>query len=429
MSEIVLTQYNGSILGPIARFLGWIMNGIYYVIENVFHIQNIGVGIVISIVIMTLLIYACLFPLTYKQQKFSKLSQKMNPELREIQDKYKGKRDQASMAKMQEETQMVYQKYGVSPTGSCVQLLIQMPILFALYRVFMNIPAYIGLVKDKFTGVVEAICSTDGFAQKMTDLVSNAKIAGLGVDFSLEQTAENMETIKNYIIDVLYKLDTNGWDLISKSFPNVDFSLESKLNLIEGFNISNSPWYIIKTNIADFSAAGLLLIVLALLIPVLSFITQRLNIKLMPTAAASDNDAMARQMKTMNLMMPLFSFVMCFTVPVGLGIYWIASALIRGIQQFGINKHMDKLDWDEILKENQEKAREKREKKMGLIQNQIANAARVNTRSSVNMSSNLSDKERENILEQADEIKSKAREGSMASIANRVREYNERNNK
>lgn len=429
MSEIVLTQYNGSILGPIARFLGWIMNGIYYVIENVFHIENIGVGIVISIVIMTILIYACMFPLTYKQQKFSKLSQKMNPELQEIQNKYKGKRDQASMTKMQEETQMVYQKYGVSPTGSCIQLIIQMPILFALYRVFMNIPAYIGLVKDKFTGVVEAICSTDGFAEKMTELVSNAKIAGLGVDFSLEQTAENMGTIKNYIIDVLYKLDTNGWEMISKSFPNVDFSLENKLNLIEGFNISNSPWYIIKTNFADFSAGGLLLIILALMIPVLSFITQRLNIKLMPTAAAGDNDAMARQMKTMNLMMPLFSFVMCFTVPVGLGIYWIASALIRGIQQFGINKHMDKLDWDEILRENQEKAREKREKKMGLIQNQIANAARVNTRSSVNMSSNMSDKERESILEQADKVKSGAREGSMASIANRVREYNEKNNK
>lgn len=427
MSEIILTQYGGSILGPIARFLGWIMNGIYYVVENVFHVTNIGAGIVISIIIMTILIYACLFPLTYKQQKFSKLSQKMNPELQEIQKKYKNKRDQASMAKMQEETQMVYQKYGVSPTGSCVQLLIQMPILFALYRVFLNIPAYIDLVKDKFSGAVEAIYATEGFAEKMTELVSDAKIAGLSVDFSLAQTAENVETLKNYIVDVLYKLDSNGWDLIAKSFPDITFDLESKLNLIEGFSISNSPWYIIKTNIADFSTGGLLLIILALMIPVLSFITQRINIKLMPTAANSDNDAMARQMKTMNMVMPLFSFVMCFTVPVGLGIYWIASALVRGIQQFGINKHMDKLDWDEILRANQEKAREKNEKKMGLIQNQIANAARVNTRT--NLTAKLSNEERDVLLSKADEVKSNAREGSMASIANRVREYNEKNNK
>lgn len=427
MSEIILTQYDGSILGPIARFLGWIMNGIYYVVENVFHVSNIGLGIVISIIIMTILIYACLFPLTYKQQKFSKLSQKMNPELQEIQSKYKGKTDQVSMAKMQEETQLVYQKYGVSPTGSCIQMLIQMPILFALYRVFVNIPAYISLVKDKFSGAVDAIYATEGFADKMTQLVTDAKVTGVSVDFSLEQTAANVDTIKNYIVDVLYKLDSNGWDLISKSFPDITFDLESKLNLIEGFSISNSPWYIIKTNFADFSAAGLLLIVLALLIPVLSFVTQRINIKLMPTNTTSDNDAMARQMKTMNMVMPLFSFVMCFTVPVGLGIYWIASALVRGIQQWGINKHMDKMDWDEILRANQEKAREKNEKKMGLIQNQIANAARVNTRT--NMTASMSNEERDELLNKADEVKSGARPGSMASIANRVREYNEKNNK
>ena len=146
MSEIILTQYNGKILGPIAKVLGWIMNGIYYVLNSLFGIENIG----LCIIILTLIIYACLFPLTYKQQKFSKLSQKMNPELQAIQKKYKNKRDQVSMQKMQEETQMVYQKYGVSPTGSCIQMLIQMPILFALYRVFLNVPAYVPAVKEKF---------------------------------------------------------------------------------------------------------------------------------------------------------------------------------------------------------------------------------------------------------------------------------------
>ena len=99
MSEIILTQYNGKILGPIAKVLGWIMNGIYYVLNSLFGIENIG----LCIIILTLIIYACLFPLTYKQQKFSKLSQKMNPELQAIQKKYKNKRDQVSMQKMQEE--------------------------------------------------------------------------------------------------------------------------------------------------------------------------------------------------------------------------------------------------------------------------------------------------------------------------------------
>ena len=72
--------------------------------------------------------YLFMTPLQIKQQKFSKLSSVMQPELMKIQKKYQNKKDQVSMQKMQEETSAVYQKYGVSPTGSCVQLLIQMCI-------------------------------------------------------------------------------------------------------------------------------------------------------------------------------------------------------------------------------------------------------------------------------------------------------------
>lgn len=91
----------------------------------------------LAIVLMTILIYMCLLPLTIQQQKFSKLSQKMQPELNAIRDKYKNRKDQEAMMAMNQETQLVYQKYGISPSGSCIQMLIQMPILFALYRVFI----------------------------------------------------------------------------------------------------------------------------------------------------------------------------------------------------------------------------------------------------------------------------------------------------
>ena len=98
MSDMLLTAYNGAILGPIAKVLGWVMNGIYALMSMI-GIENVG----LSIIIFTIVIYAILFPLTYKQQKFSKLSQKMQPELQAIQKKYNGKKDQASMMAMQEE--------------------------------------------------------------------------------------------------------------------------------------------------------------------------------------------------------------------------------------------------------------------------------------------------------------------------------------
>ena len=88
MSDMLLTAYNGAILGPIAKVLGWVMNGIYALMSMI-GIENVG----LSIIIFTIVIYAILFPLTYKQQKFSKLSQKMQPELQAIQKKYNGKKD------------------------------------------------------------------------------------------------------------------------------------------------------------------------------------------------------------------------------------------------------------------------------------------------------------------------------------------------
>lgn len=337
MSDILLTAYGGAILGPIAKFLGWIMNGIYVAMYKLFGIENIG----LSIFLLTVLIYTCLLPLTYKQQKFSKLNQKMQPELDAIRKKYEGKKDQVSMTAMNQETQLIYAKYGVSPTGSCIQLLIQMPILFALYRVFYNIPAYITSVKDQFSGLVTGILGTDGYAETIGTIISEYKVT-TSSGASAEKIAEATgTTLSNYIVDVLYKIPSNGWEHLSDYFPNLTDEISSTLSHIknfnyifnvgsfQGLNISDTPWNIIKTN---FASGGYAFVVLAALIPIVSFISQFLSTKLMPQAG-NGNDQMAQQMRTMNIMMPLFSFVICFSVPVGLGIYWIFTAVYRCVQQ------------------------------------------------------------------------------------------------
>ena len=425
MSEMLLTAYNGAILGPIAKFLGWIMNGMYILMENV-GISNVG----LSIILFTIVIYLLMFPLTYKQQKFSKLSQKMNPELQAIQKKYKDKKDPTSMQNYQTETQLVYEKYGVSPTGSCVQMLIQMPLLFALYRVFMNVPAYISSVKDVYSGLVSDIMATSGYQDTMTQLITDLNLRTVQVDF----TATDATTLQNYIVDVLYKISSTGWDTLRDAFPSLTDSINSTYEVVShvnnfiGLNISDTPMQIIKTG---FSSGAYLMAIIAILIPVISYLTQVLNIKLMPTAAGGgDNDQMAQQMKMMNRTMPLFSLIMCFTVPVGLGIYWIASAVVRSIQQFFLNKHFDKINLEDIIAKNQEKAKKKREK-MGLSENQISNAARMNTRqvTASQKSSVKTTAEKELELEKANAVKANAKPGSMAAKANMVREFNERNNK
>ena len=437
MSDILLTAYPGSILGPIAKLLGILMDWIYSGISNI--TGGRVESVVLSIVIITIIIYMCLLPLTIKQQKFSKLSQKMQPEMQAIQAKYKNKKDQASMMAMQEETQLLYQKYGISPMGSCVQMLIQMPILLALYRVFYNIPAYLSGVKGSFTGLVDSIQQTSGYQDTLVSLMDKYNVvtsSGLNASNAASKLADaSGDTLSNYIIDILYKLPSKGWDALmdGKFFDGIQSAVEKThdallhFNYFLGLNISDTPWYIIKSNFTDKPDKWLLFVILALLIPVLSYLTQMLNIKLMPQAT-NGNDQVANQMKMMNLMMPLMSLFICFTVPVGLGIYWICSALVRGIQQFFVNRHIENLDLEAVMVKNEEKAKNKR-KKMGLSEDYIKKAAQIKTKSIDNKANVSVSAGTEEKLAKAAEYKANAKAGSLASKANMVKEFNERNSR
>ena len=424
MSELLLTAYDGSILGPIAKVLGWFMDKIYILLASM-GIENIA----LTIVIFTIFIYLCMFPLTYKQQKFAVLTRKMQPEMKAIQDKYKGKKDQASMQAQQSETQALYDKYGISPTGSCVYMLIQMPILFALYRVFYNVPAYISSVKNVFTELVNGIMATDGFATTMQTIYEESGVKNLKPDF----TAADTSVVSDSIIDVLYKLPAAGWEAVTTNFPALASSVETvvakleKINYLFILNISDTPLNLIKDGwAAETKNFGL--IICALMIPLFSYLSQMLNIKLTPTSTEGQSEQMAQQMKTMNLMMPLMSLFIAFSVPVGLGLYWIAGAVVRIIQQYFLNKHFEKIDLESIIEKNKDKAAAKAEKR-GIRQAQIYEAARMSTKSAtLAEKANLLNEDADT-LKKAEEFRAKANSGSLASKANLVKEFNEMNNK
>ncbi len=422
MNMIMLTQYSGAILGPIAKLLGLIMNWIYLFLSNVFGVENIG----LTIIVLTVVIYMFMLPLTIKQQKFSKLQQKMQPEIKAIQDKYKGKKDQESQMAMNQETQDLYAKYGISPTGSCLQMLIQFPVFLALYRVIYNVPAYVSGVKSAFDGIVEGIIQTSGYQAIMEKFVDTMHLSAIGADFK----NTDLEVVKNFIVDAVYKMPTSGWDTLRESFPKLTDVIQSteahlnEMNFFLGLNISDSPFTIIMSSIKEKSY---LFVILALLIPVVSYASQLLNVKLMPQADTDPNSTLSRQMKTMNYTMPLFSFVLCFTVPVGLGIYWIFSSLTRCVQQVFVNKHIQNLDLDQMIAKNVEK-RKKKLKKMGINEAQIRNAATMNTKRDDRLTS-MSKGERESKLEKAYEYRKTANPNSLTAKANLVKEFNERNNR
>ncbi len=425
MEVIILTQYEGAILGPIAKVLGILMNAIFNFLYTI-GLPNIG----LSIILFTFVIYLALLPLTIRQQKYSKLSVKMSPEINAIQKKYKDKKnDQDAMLMMNEETKAVYAKYGTSPTGSCLFLIIQMPILFALYRVIDNIPAYVSKVKDIFIPFVSKFVLEDGALEFISNKDNFSAVTRFGKVFSPEKfNLENIDYLINSVIDVLNKSTTSEWhniyaannyphlkDLITNSQFTGAYDLFSQYNNFLGINIANSPSYIVKDAWATGSYG---MVIGAIMIPLLSAFTQWLNVKLTPQTnneptGNEQQDSMMKSMKTMNLMMPLTSAFFCFSLPSGMGLYWIAGSVIRSIQQVVINKILDKEDIDAMIAKNVEKMKKKNAKKGKSVSSNL-----------MEKYSNMSTKS----LNGVEEPKKKLSMKEKAALAGRVKDVNTASN-
>ena len=432
MSGIILTQNQTFIIGPVAQLLGYIMEGIFFCLDKI-GIPNTGLAIILFTVVVNLL----MMPLTIKQQKFSKLSAKMNPEVQAIRDKYKNKTDNESMLRMKDETDAVYAKYGVSPTGSCLQLLIQMPILFALYRVIYSMPAYVGKIKEAFFPLVDKLIAQAGSADFIQTFKDAAMFANQFTNESF--TGGNVQYVQNTFIDVLNRASTTEWHSIAEKFPSLSADVDSTVSILErynnflGLNIGNSPSFIVHEAL---ESGAYLMVVAALAVPVLSALTQWINTKLMPQAETNNNsqdNPMASSMKTMNVMMPIMSAIFCYSFPAGMGIYWIAGSVVRSVQQVIINKHIDKMDLEEVIKQNLEKNKKKLEKKKDATNKMLSQYATMNTKSistKANSVTAMSQEEREEAVRKSTEYYNKnAKAGSIAAKANMVKQYNEKNNR
>lgn len=410
---VSLTQSNAFLIGPIAKFLGLIMNVLFEAISAI-GIANIG----IAIILFTFVIKMLMMPLTIKQQKFTKLTNVMNPELQAIQKKYKDRKDQDSMLKANEEQKAVYAKYGTSPTGGCLQMLIQMPILFALWRVIQNIPAYVPSLKALFTNILNGTNGTSGIMSDPEFATKMASTFGEKIDYA------NVNTV----IDTLNSFTTDNWNSLMELFADKADLISSNLNQIMnmnnflGINMSQAPGFVLA---------------LPIIIPILAAVTQWLSVKLMqsPNQQNDDNPA-AASMKMMTMVMPIMSGVMAISLPAGLGLYWICTAVFQIIQQFAINKYFDKIGVDKIIEHNLDKQNKKRAKK-GLPPQKITNNAKMNARSietNKQKVQDLKEKKAENdkkvkeILESTNYYKSN-KPGSLAEKAKMVQKYNDKSKK
>lgn len=477
MSGILMAGcYDFFLIKWIANILGVIMSGLYAFFDC-FGIHNIG----ICIVLFTIIIKMLLFPVTLKQQKFSKVSAKMNPELNAIRVKYANKRDNDSMVKQQAETMAVYEKYGTSPTGSCLPMFLQMLILLALYAVIVRIPNYVepisDVYKDMSSEIVVAIENysnlnsinniVDTKNEDFDNIATNTYDRTVSFDenkdniySNLIDTYANVKPLENFnngyddalnLIKKFSDLSEDDWKkAIEKSEDEKDIkllekyqkysddewnkmasSLKSNKNKVEKCedeisNIYTFLWIdLSKTPSASVGNGAWY----ALIIPLLSFLTQWFSTKL-STANQPDlgDNPMASSMKVMTFTMPLVSAFFCYSLPAGLGVYWVMAAVVQIVQQIAINQHFKKVSVDEMIQQNIEAMKKKKARKgINVDENRISNAAAYNAKSikvDPNKFASLDDNASENVS-----TSNSGKKGSIASRANMVKEFNEKNSK
>ena len=468
----LLTQNNTPIIGWCAQILGYIMRGLYIFLDNI-GFANIGVAIILFTIIVKLL----MFPLTLKQQKFSKVSSLMNPEIQAIQKKYKNKRDNESMMKMQEETNAVYAKYGTSPSGSCLQLLIQMPIIFSLYYVISSIPGYVPEVKAIYEPISEIIVENYDNFNYMEDIYEEYILEDddRAPDYFDSLKSINLTFSKkdnNKIIDMLAKLPTSKWEdlnrfledgekLISdinenvtdKEFNEYKEKLESEeekkefdefvksirdgsKDEVESYNNAikvidanyDKIEEIYKFGPLNLSQTPMAVLGWALLLPILSALSQWLSSYLVQKAQSSSmaDNPMNSTMKSMNIVMPIISAIFCLNVPAGLGLYWVLSALVQVVQQIFINMYFKKVDINDIIKKNVEKQKNKKPSMSSRLM-EYANENAKNVENQKQNQNKISSRAKVN----ASEVRGNGnpKPGSMAAKANMVKEYNDKKKK
>ncbi len=262
---------------------------------------------IIALFLFAIAIEILLIPMGIKQQKNSIKQAKLRPKEMAIRKKYAGRDDQVTRQKVQEEIQALYQKEGFSPLAGCGPMLIQLPVLMALYYIVLNPMKYICRL------------STDAINNVIT-VVKNFT----GKEYDATRTIDLMD-------DVRAVINEHGIDAF-KSIEGFSERISSAADLPElsvfGINLAGTPSF---TNF-DW----------LMLVPVLTFaayfFSMKMNRKFQPNPMQDAQAGCSNKM--MDLMMPLMSVYICFIVPAAIGVYWIFKSLIGVLKQFILHKAM-----------------------------------------------------------------------------------------
>ncbi len=306
----------GFIVGPISKLLGIIINFVFKFVYMITTDHSLG----LTIILFTIIVRLLLIPLNYKQQKSMYIMQKIQPEMKKIQDKYKGNKDPEVAKKMQMEMSKLYSKHNYNPLGGCLPIFIQLPIFIALYFIMKNAYLFVTDIGNLYTEIANQILATPGYADVLVPIVQPLVPKGMTIDIS--QVPD--------LLKALNKFTPNDWATIQSSLPTLEISslLEQKSNIE----------YFLGINLAETVGLSFPKVLLA----VLSGATTFLSSWIISRKNKSDDPTLKMQQKIMNIVMPLMMTFFTISIPCGVAIYWIVGNLVQVVQQIFLNSYCEK---------------------------------------------------------------------------------------
>ena len=285
----------------------------------------IGGNYLIALLFFSIVVELLLLPFSIKQQKNSIKQAKLRPKEMAIRKKYAGRNDQVTQRKVQEEIMELYQKENYNPASGCLPLVIQFPILIALYNIVMNPLRYVcGVSKDitaaiaevfKSEAVKEFFAGIEGYV-----LPDAARMSSQDIQM-IEPIKKLLDTTVNTAGVGIEELRATGFDLIAEDLPN--------FNLFGAINLAEIPTVAINWLI---------------LVPILTFVCSLFSTKIIRKFTYQPTTSEAQQnnisMKIMEYSMPLMSVWICFMVPAAIGVYWMFKQLLGMIKQIILAKVM-----------------------------------------------------------------------------------------
>ncbi|MCI8342589.1 MAG: YidC/Oxa1 family membrane protein insertase [Firmicutes bacterium] len=321
---VMTTRQPGIIVGPVASFLGIIYNAVFNIINGFTQANSLG----IAIIVFTLIVKTVLIPLSYKQQKSTFEMQKLQPQMNKIREKYANKKDPESQQKMALEMQRLQKDNNISMFGGCLPLLIQLPILYALFYIFQQAYLYIDVVGMNYQAITDVIMSMS--VQERLDIFTDI-IYELKMTIDVENPSE--------IIMLVNEMTMSQWNSVTSA--------------ASGYASQLAPLLASKTQTETFLGINLVhsagLRFPGILVPLMSaattfFSSQVLTKQSQSAQGSQQQDQMMQSMKMMNYMMPLMMGVMCINLPAGIGIYWTVSNIIQVCQTVLLNKYFRSKD-------------------------------------------------------------------------------------